>query len=121
MSRPKILRWEELTKTDFDRLDRARCVVIVTCSPIEVHGPHLPLGTDAMEGDGLLDRLIAHLPERFHDRTFLKLPFLWIGADVLPQAGSLHFRPGTIATVLEDLGRSLGAQGFTNVLVSNFH
>jgi creatinine amidohydrolase len=43
---PVILRWETLTKSRFDTLDRARAVVLVTCSPLEVHGPHLPLGAD---------------------------------------------------------------------------
>lgn len=118
---PRILRWEELTKTEFDRLDRARTVVLVGCSPIEVHGPHLPLGTDPMEADGLLERLVRHMPARHRDRTFLKLPYLWVGADVLPQPGSIQFHPGTVARVVSDLGRSLGAQGFKDVLVSNFH
>jgi hypothetical protein len=44
---PTLLRWETLTKKKFDQLDRERCVVMVTCSPLEVHGPHLPFGADA--------------------------------------------------------------------------
>ena len=47
MSEPVLLRWETLTKRKFDQLDRASSVVLVTCSPLEVHGPHLPLGADA--------------------------------------------------------------------------
>ena len=34
---PVVLRWERLTKRQFDALDRERCVVLVTCSPLEVH------------------------------------------------------------------------------------
>ena len=47
---PRLLRWETLTKRRFDAIDRERAVVMVTCSPLEVHGPHLPLGADALEG-----------------------------------------------------------------------
>ena len=30
-----------------DALDRARTLIVVTVSPLEEHGPHLPLGVDA--------------------------------------------------------------------------
>jgi creatinine amidohydrolase len=117
----RLLRWETLTKKQFDQLDRERTVVLVTCSPLEVHGPHLPLGADALEGEGLTERMLGLLPERHQQRTFLKLPFVYAASDPVPQPGSLAFRPSTTIAVLEDLGRSLAAQGFRDVLVSNFH
>jgi len=114
-------RWETLTKKQFDRIDRERAVVMLTCSPLEVHGPHLPLGADALEGEGLAERALAFLPERHTNRTFLKLPFVYVATDPVPQPGSIAFRPSTLIAVIEDLGRSLAEQGFRNVLVSNFH
>ena len=118
---PVVLRWERLTKRQFDGLDRQRCVVLVTCSPLEVHGPHLPLGADALEGEGLAEHMLQFLPERHRSKTFLKLPFIYAATDALPHAGSLFFRPSTTIAVLEDVGRSLASQGFRDVLVSNFH
>lgn len=118
---PEIHRWERLTKSAFDRVDRTRAVVIVTSSPLEVHGPHLPLGADALEGEALAERAVRLLPERHRARPFLKLPFIYAAGDPLPHPGSLHFRPSTVIAVLEDLGRTLAAQGFRDVLVSNFH
>lgn len=118
---PVVLRWETLTKRKFDQLDRERCVVLVTCSPLEVHGPHLPFGADALEGQGLMLRMLPFLPERYRSRTFLQLPFIYAATDTLPHPGSLFFRPSTTTAVIEDLGNSLAAQGFKNVLVSNFH
>lgn len=118
---PVIRRWETLTKKAFDALDRSRTVVLVTCSPLEVHGPHLPLGADALEGEGLAERTLRHLPARHRDRTFLKLPFVYAASDPVPQPGSLAFRPATTMAFLEDLGGSLAAQGFRDVVVSNFH
>jgi creatinine amidohydrolase len=118
---PVVLRWEQLTKRQFDGLDRAQCVVVLTVSPLEVHGPHLPLGADVLEGEGLMEYTLRALPERHRRRTFLKLPFIYAATDALPHAGSLFFRPSTTIAVLEDLGRSLASQGFRDVLVSNFH
>jgi creatinine amidohydrolase/Fe(II)-dependent formamide hydrolase-like protein len=118
---PPILRWEALTKRQFDRIDRERAVVLLTCSPMEVHGPHLPLGADALEGEGLTERMLRFLPERHRDRTFLKLPMIFAATDVVPQPGSLHFQPSTTVTVLADLGRTLAAQGFRHAMIGNFH
>ena len=120
-SPPELIRWETLTKKQFDRIDRAEAVVMVTCSPLEVHGPHLPLGTDAFEGEGLAEFALGRLAERHRHRTFLKLPFIYAAADPVPQPGSIAFRPSTVQAMLVDLGRSLAAQGFRNVFVSNFH
>ncbi len=121
MDAPRSIRWETLTKKAFDEIDRRRAVVMVTCSPLEVHGPHLPLGADALEGEGLAERALRFLPAKHRDRTFLKLPFIYVATDPVPQPGSIAFRPSTIIRVVEDLGRSLAAQGFENVLISNFH
>jgi len=115
------LRWETLTKRQFDAIDREQAVVFVTCSPLEVHGPHLPLGADALEGEGLAARTLHLLPQRHRSRAFLKLPFVYTACDGVPQPGTLAFRPSTTIRVIEDLGRSLAAQGFRNVMVSNFH
>lgn len=118
---PTLLRWETLSKKKFDQLDRANCVVLVTCSPLEVHGPHLPMGTDALEGQGLSQRVIQHLPEPHRSRTFLQLPFIYTATDTVPQPGSLFFQSSTTIRVLTDLGRTLAAQGFRDIVVSNFH
>jgi len=118
---PRMLHWETLTKTQFDEIDPTQTVVVLTCSPIEVHGPHLPLGADALEGEGLAERMLRFLPERHRSRTFLKLPFLYAATDVVPQRGSLFFQPSTITKLVTDLGRTLAAQGFRDVFISSFH
>jgi creatinine amidohydrolase len=120
-STPRSVRWETLTKKQFDAIDRERAVVFVTCSPMEVHGPHLPIGADCLEGEGLAERTLRFLPERHHSRAFLKLPFVWAACDGVPQPGTVAFRPSTTMAFLEDMGRSLALQGFRNVMVSNFH
>jgi len=121
MDVPCAVGWETLTKKQFDAIDRTRAVVIATCSPMEVHGPHLPLGADCLEGQGLAERALRFLPERHRDRAFVRLPFVWAACDGVPQAGTVAFRPSTTIAFLEDMGRSLALQGFQNVMVSNFH
>src|SRR6516162_4037915 len=121
MDVPRAIRWETRTKKQFDAIDRERAVVIATCSPLEVHGPHLPLGADCLEGQALAERALRFLPERHRDRTFLRVPFVWAACDGVPQPGTVAFRPSTTMAFLEDMGGSLALQGFRNVMVSNFH
>ena len=106
MTEPTLLRWETLTKRKFDQLNRAEAVVLVTCSPLEVHGPHLPFGADALEGEGLSRRMLRFLPERHRSRTFLQLPFIyaaWTG------------RPGALSAAdVEALGHA-AADGLAHV------
>lgn len=113
--------WELLTKREFDKIDREQAVVFVSCSPIEVHGPHLPLGSDVLESEGLVERTCRFLPERHRSRDLLRLPKLYTACDVLPQGGSLHFPPETVVQVVSDLGMTLADQGFKNIAVASFH
>jgi creatinine amidohydrolase len=121
MQSPTLLQWELLTKSAFDHIDRSDAAILVSCSPIEVHGPHLPMGADVLESEEIIKRMLGFFPERHKKRVFLKLPLLYVATDVLPQPGSLHFSSRTIRYVLQDLGSSLAAQGFRNVFVSSFH
>jgi len=47
---------EELTWPDLAGLDRARAVVFLPISPMEEHGPHLPVGTDFLIARALCER-----------------------------------------------------------------
>ena len=43
------MRWEELTIADFEEaVERCESVCVLPIGVIEAHGPHLPLGTDAI-------------------------------------------------------------------------
>lgn len=121
MAVPPALDWHALTRTGFAAIDRPRALVVVTCSPLEVHGPHLPLGADAIQGEALAARVRVHLSSRHGERPWLRLPLLFTASDVVPQPGSLHFAPRTTIRVLCELGASLARQGFRDVVVSNFH
>ncbi len=120
--RPAVwLDWKDLTGEDIDAIPRERAVVLVTVSPLEVHGPHLPVVCDNLEAEALSHRSAEKLKALHPEIIFLHLPPIYVAADVLPHVGSLAFRPSTIERVLEDLGRSLCKQGFRRIWVSSFH
>jgi len=121
MSHHYLRNWHEMTGSEFQRLDPEKVIVTVACSPMEVHGPHLPVVTDSIEAESLTKRTIDLLHERHPEITFLRLLPIYTAADVLPHRGSLMFRSSTIVRVMNDLGRTLCKQGFKDIWVSNFH
>jgi creatinine amidohydrolase len=117
----RITDWHRMTVSEFRALDPKRTVVLVACAPIEVHGPHLPMCADVREAEGLHDLAARKLLELDPETRFIRLPAVCMGADVLPQRGSVSFSPHTVIRVLEELGRTLAHQGFQHIWVSNFH
>lgn len=118
---PNLKRWEDLRGNEFPDLDREKTIVGVTCSPLEVHGPHLPVKADICEGEALSLRTAELLAGRYPQFTFLQLPAIYVATDPVPQSGSIVFRSQTMINVLTELGRSLCQQGFHKIWVGNFH
>lgn len=113
--------WHHLTGAEIDACDRDTTVILVTSSPIEVHGPHLPTITDICEAEGITEQVARKVKAKHPQLQFLRLPPIYVAADVLPHVGSLMFRQSTIQRVFEDLGQSLARQGFKHVWVGGFH
>src|ERR1700758_5480567 len=68
--------WCDLTTVDFAGLDRERTVAVLPVGAIEQHGPHLPVGVDAMINSGIVARALKWMPQ---DSPMLLLPMTPIG------------------------------------------
>src|SRR5436305_3530536 len=85
-------------------------VAVLPLGAIESHGPHLPLGTDGIIADGILDRAAAldrsHLP-------VLRLPSFWLGASAehADRAGTLSTTPEALIASIEMIGSGLAYAG----------
>src|SRR5690348_7111784 len=117
----KILRLAELSFTSIDALDRARTVVIFTVSPLEEHGPHLPVGTDLFEAEFLAEELGGKILEQKSGWTVLLGPPLPIGASAFDHAGTLLVRARTVRNATLDYGAALARHGFRYILITNAH
>jgi len=69
MGQPGKRLWQEMTTADFGG-DVSDWIAVLPLAAIEQHGPHLPVGVDAMIAEGLVSRSIDRLPEDFR-ATFL--------------------------------------------------
>jgi creatinine amidohydrolase len=121
LSAGRIHRLAELGYTSLDALDRSRTVVVFTVSPLEEHGPHLPVGTDLFEAEFLGDQLATKILELKPGWTVLLGPPLPFGASAFDHAGTLLVRARTVRNATLDYGAALARHGFRFILITNAH
>ena len=116
-----VRRLEEMSTTALDALDRARTVVVLSVSPLEEHGPHLPVGVDAFAArhfaEAIAERFVAARP----GWTVVLAPTLHLGSFTFDAPGTIRVRQRVVRDAVVDYGRSLAGAGFRYVLVSNGH
>ena len=116
-----VFRLEELSFTQLEALDHTRAVVLFTVSPLEEHGPHLPIGTDLFTADSVCTKLAERILEEKPGWTVLIGPSLPIGASAFDRAGTLLVRARTVRNVTLDYGAALARHGFRYLVVLNGH
>ncbi len=113
------LKWSELTTKDFARLDKDEMLVILPIGSMEQHGPHLPVSTDAIG----VNTVVEILNEKNLDVNYLVLPTLWCSKsnEHLEFPGTIFLRRETFTRVLEDIAASITRAGFKKLVVLNWH
>jgi creatinine amidohydrolase len=108
----------EMTRPEVERAIAAGVdTIIVPLGSTEQHGLHLPLGTDAILGAALGDRVARALGNA------LLAPVLPIGCSEhhMDFAGSLTLKKETFIEVLTDVCRSLAHHGFGHIALIPTH
>lgn len=97
-----------------------RATLIWPFGACEQHGPHLPLVTDALFADRLLDAVLQELPE---ESPIWRLPVQTIGFS--PEHGSfpgtLTLSAGLLISMVVELGEQLAAMGWRRLVLFNAH
>ena len=112
--------WANLTTTDFDRIVPERTVALLPVGAVEQHGPHLPLATDSLIAEGIVERAMEVVPA---DVTVLTLPTQMIG-DSLEHTdflGTLSHRAETLIANWVEIGASVADSGVEKMMIFNAH
>ncbi len=98
----------------------ARAVAVLPLGAMETHGPHLPLATDTLIAEGILDR-VQMLDQSAE--PILRLPPLWIGASAehADRAGTVSIESETLIARIEAVGEGLSRAGVKRLLLFNGH
>ena len=112
--------WLDLTTEDFRSRDRGRAVAVLPVAAVEQHGPHLPVGVDAIIAEGFLSRVIALTPD---DLDVLILPVQTVGSSDEHRAfpGTLTFSPETAMRAWTEIGESVRRAGVFKLIIVSSH
>ena len=117
MSLPRR-RWVDMTTEDFR--DGADWIAVLPVAAVEQHGPHLPVGVDAMIGEGCLARAEALIPPEL-PVTFLPFQRIGTSAEHTAFPGTLSLSPETVIRVWSDIGASVARAGVRKLVLINSH
>jgi len=114
------LDWADYRFEEFAAIDPERTIAILPTAAIEQHGPHLPVGTDTMIMNGMLDRLRQDCPEDLDIRI---LPVQAVGKsnEHLWARGTLTLSAENALRVWTDIGLSVARAGVKKIVLVNSH
>jgi len=104
-----------------DALERARTVVVLTVSPLEAHGPHLPVGVDAFAARHFAETIAERLVSARPGWSVVLAPTLHLGSFTFETVGTIAVRQRVVRDALVDYGGALARSGFRFILVANGH
>lgn len=109
--------WEEMTYDTIDAVDRD-IPVFINVAAIEQHGRHLPVGTDALAGQHILQQL-----HEIDPNAVLVLPQVKVccSSHHLDFNGTLSISHTTMLAYVTELLGCVVDTGFRNVVIMNSH
>jgi creatinine amidohydrolase len=114
------LRWGEYRATEFSAVDPDATIAILPIAATEQHGPHLPVGTDALIAEGMLMTAAGMLPESLDVRG---LPIQAVGKsnEHVWAAGTLTLPANVAIEAWTELGLSVSRAGVRKLVIVNSH
>ena len=116
-----IHRLEEMSTPALDRLDRERTAIVLTVSPLEEHGPHLPVGVDAFAARHFARAVAERLVARRPGWSVVLAPTLYLGSFTFETIGTVSVRQRVVRDAVIDYGRALARARFRWIFVANGH
>jgi creatinine amidohydrolase len=117
---PRRVWWGDFRTTEYASIDPESTIAVLPVAAIEQHGPHLPVSTDTTIMNGMLETVIARLPEDLDIRI---LPVQSIGKsnEHVHAPGTLTLTPLAAIQSWADLGASVARAGVKKIVFVNSH
>jgi creatinine amidohydrolase len=116
-----VHRLEEMSTPTLDALDRHRTLVLLPVSPLEEHGPHLPVGVDAFAARHFAEALAERVTAGRPGWAAVLAPTLHLGSFTFDTVGTIRIRQRVVRDAVVDYGASLARAGFRWIVVANGH
>ena len=112
--------WDLRCTPDFEAISPNKSIAILPTAAIEQHGPHLPVGTDSLIMNGMLDEFRKSCP---NDLDPWILPIQQIGKsnEHLWAKGTITLTAATAILAWTEIGVSVARAGFKKIVIVNSH
>ena len=120
MTRLPSQYWADLSTDEIAGADRDATVVVLPVGAVEQHGPHLPLGVDAMLNEGLVRETLDRLPDGFPILVLPPMPIGW-SEEHGAFSGTLSVSSETLTAAWCEIGEGVAAAGFRRLVIFNSH
>ena len=119
----KLIKLEDLNWKQIDKLDRDKTVFFQPISPLEVHGPHLPVGTDLLTAQDAATEAVKILQQKKSELNYVLLPTLPVGycKFAVDFPGTISINSRAIKDIVYSVGSSLAIQGFKYLIICTYH
>ncbi len=114
-------QYEYLSWTEIKSIaEMRRSTIIWPFGAIEQHGPHLPLATDSIFVDEIVNQVLKLMPE---DLPLMKIPTQFIGfsPEHLGFNGTLSLSSNTLISMILEVGKQFSDMGFKRLILLNAH
>ena len=119
----KVIQLEELSWKRIEELDKEKTIFFIPISPLEEHGPHLPIGTDYLTARDAAKEAIKTLNKKKPELMYVLFPAIPLGytkmASCFPGTVSTHVK--AVKTIIYDVCSSLAKFGFKYFFICTFH
>ncbi|MEM8553171.1 MAG: creatininase family protein [Pseudomonadota bacterium] len=112
-------RWADMTALDFST-DTDGWIAVIPTAAVEQHGPHLPLGTDMMIGQGMVDTVLSRLPEDI-PASFLPVQSIGKSNEHISYRGTLTMSWDTAIKAWLEIATSVARAGVRRIVFVNSH
>ena len=112
--------WAEMTWTDFQSVDMTGVIAVLPIAAVEQHGPHLPLGVDAIINEGYVGEAAKRLPADV-PALFLPTQLVGVSCEHAGYPGTLTLSVESAIRVWTEIGDSVARTGCRKLVVMNSH
>jgi len=116
----KMIKLDELNWKQIEGLDKDKTILFLPISPLEEHGPHLPVGTDIFTAKDTSIEAIKILNKKKPDLTCVLIPAVPLGfckfnADF---PGSISVSSKVVRDIIYGIASSLAKHRFKFMVIS---
>jgi len=108
-----------MTALDFST-DTNGWIAVIPTAAIEQHGPHLPLGTDTIIGEGMVRTVVERLPQDV-PASFLPVQSIGKSNEHIAYRGTLTMSWETATKAWLEIATSIARTGIRRVVLVNSH